>query len=296
MRTALITGITGFTGSYLAAELSAAGFDVYGTSFRKNKALDNKIFNVDLCDIDTLRDLIVKVSPDVVVHLAAVSFVDHKNKEEIYRTNIIGTHNLLTSLSENKKKPDSVLLASSANVYGDNSLGEIIESTQPSPINDYAVSKLAMEYMAKLWLDKLPIFIVRPFNYTGIGQSSQFLISKIVEHYRKGDEEIELGNIDISRDFLDVRTVAEYYRRLIEMAPVGETINVCSGKSISIREILKIMDDITGYKIKVNTNSSLIRRKDIKCLCGSNKYLNELVGDHQKISLHETLHWMYQGK
>ena len=293
MPKALITGISGFTGTYLAADLSAAGYDVYGTSLHTTS--DEKIFNVDLCDFKSLRNLIVRISPDVVFHLAAISFVNHENKEEIYRTNIIGTRNLLASLSEIKKIPDSVLLVSSANVYGSNSQGVVLESTLPSPVNDYAVSKLAMEYLAKIWEDKLPIFIVRPFNYTGIGQALDFVIPKIVEHYKQGCGEIELGNIDIARDFLDVRSVVKYYRKLIELAPTGKTINICSGKSTSIRDVLKMMRKIAGYEIEVNINTSFIRQKDIKSLCGSNQLLSNLVGENSPIGLSETLEWMYQG-
>ena len=293
MPKALITGISGFTGTYLAADLSAAGYDVYGTSFHTTS--DEKIFNVDLCDLKSLRNLIARISPDVIFHLAAISFVDHEDKEEIYRTNVIGTRNLLASLSEIKKVPDSVLLVSSANVYGNNSHGIVLESTLPSPVNDYAVSKLAMEYLAKIWEDKLPIFIVRPFNYTGIGQALDFVIPKIVEHYKQGCGEIELGNIDIARDFLDVRSVVKYYRKLIELAPTGKTINICSGKSTSIRDVLKMMRKIAGYEIEVNINTSFIRQKDIKSLCGSNQLLSNLVGENSPIGLSETLEWMYQG-
>jgi nucleoside-diphosphate-sugar epimerase len=106
-----------------------------------------------------------------------------------------------------------------------------------------------MEYMAKLWMDFLPIVITRPFNYTGKGQSESFLLPKIVSRFQRKAEVIELGNLDTSRDFSDVRSVAYAYRRLLETKPVGQTVNVCSGKATSLREVLGLVQEIAGRSI-----------------------------------------------
>jgi nucleoside-diphosphate-sugar epimerase len=97
-----------------------------------------------------------------------------------------------------------------------------------------------MEYMARLWMDKLPIVIVRPFNYTGQGQSDNFLLPKIVSHFRRKEARIELGNLAIARDFSDVRMVARSYRKLLAAAPAGEAFNVCSGRSHSLGEVIDL--------------------------------------------------------
>jgi nucleoside-diphosphate-sugar epimerase len=238
--------------------------------------------------------LIAKVRPDVVVHLAAISFVAHGDAAEIYRTNIVGTRNLLEALVDCGQEPTAVLLASSANIYGQTTIDPIVESTPPNPLNDYAVSKLAMEQMARLWMDKLPVTIVRPFNYTGVGQSSKFLLPKIIDHYRRGKKEIELGNLDVARDFSDVRMVAKAYAKLIELAPAGEVFNICSAQAHTLQQILAVMAEIAGYEIRVKVNPAFVRENEVKSLRGSNVKLTEAIGSMDVVPLRETLRWMYE--
>ena len=181
---ALITGIQGFTGRYVAAELTNAGYEVWGLGMHPGGA-EPHYLHVDLEDAIAMRDAVSRVSPDVVVHLAAVAFVGHDDTQAFYRVNVLGTHNLLLALDACPQKPQGVLLVSSANVYGNAREGRLSEDVPPDPANDYAVSKLAMEYMARLWFSRLPLVIVRPFNYTGVGQDLKFLIPKIISHFKR---------------------------------------------------------------------------------------------------------------
>jgi nucleoside-diphosphate-sugar epimerase len=185
-----------------------------------------------------------------------------------------------------------VVLASSANIYGNAATLPITEGTSPAPENDYAVSKVAMEAMARLWMERLPITLVRPFNYTGVGQSENFLIPKIVGHFRRGERSIELGNTDVARDFSDVRDIARAYATIVARAPWGETINLCSGNAHSLDEVLSIMAGIAGYEIEVRVNPAFVRANEIKLLVGSNARLRELTGFAPSIPLEETLRWM----
>jgi nucleoside-diphosphate-sugar epimerase len=252
------------------------------------------IHAVDLCDREAVARMVDEVQPDVVAHLAGIAFVAHANSELIYRVNVVGTRNLLEALANGKHRPTSVLLASSANIYGNASVPVIDENVAPSPANDYAVSKLAMEYMARLWMDKLPITIARPFNYTGIGQAENFLLPKIVSHFRRNDKRIELGNLAIARDFSDVRMVARAYRRLLAVAPSGEAFNVCSGASHSLANLIDMMSEIAGYHIDVHVNPAFVRANDVLTLSGSNSKLTAVIGQLDPTPLSETLRWMYQ--
>lgn len=298
MLKALVTGIDGFTGRYLAAELQRAGYEVFGL-VHKPLSVEipgvKAVYACDLCDAASLARVVAEVQPDVVAHLAAIAFVAHGDVEAIYRTNLIGSRNLLEALSQAGKPLQAVLVASSANVYGNATGGVLDEATAPAPANDYAVSKLAMEYMAKLYRERLPITLVRPFNYTGVGQSESFLLPKIVNHVRRHAPVIELGNLHVARDFSDVRMVVQYYRRLLEnSSAIGETFNVCSGQAYTLDEVLAMVRTLAGYDFEVRVNPAFVRANEVKTLSGSRAKLEAAVGTVPDIALVDTLRWMIE--
>ncbi len=292
----LITGVTGFAGRYLAANLTEAGHEVLGLTGHppgQAASVEGEAPIVDLRDLRGTRAAILELAPDRVIHLAAISFVGHENIAEIYDTNIVGTRNLLTALAELPKRPEAVLLTSSANVYGNADIGVLDEQQPPAPANDYAVSKIAMEYMARQFSDILPIAISRPFNYTGRGQAESFLVPKIVKHFRQRVDYIELGNIDVSRDFSDVRTVVQYMRRLIETpAAAGGVYNICSGRPYSLQYILDACARISGHHLEVRINPAFVRANEVKMLTGDPSRLHRTVGVQPDFSLEDTLAWM----
>jgi nucleoside-diphosphate-sugar epimerase len=186
------------------------------------------------------------------------------------------------------------LLASTANVYGNAAVEVIDEDVDIKPANDYAVSKLAMEQASRLWMDRLPIFFVRPFNYTGVGQSEDYVLPKIVGHYARHEARISLGNLNVSRDFSDVRDVVAAYAKLLEAAPAGETFNICSGRSHSLGEVLEMLARIAGYKIDVFVDPRFLRRNEIARLVGSNRKLRRVIGQVPATPIDRTLEWMYE--
>ena len=278
MRT-LVTGLSGFTGRYIQLGLEAHGHTVVG-------------LNSDLTDPDAVSKEIAQVQPEMVLHLAGIAFVGHGNANAFYDVNLIGTHNLLAALAENAPNVASVLLASSANIYGNSTEELLSEDTAPNPANDYAVSKLSMESMASLWFEKLPLFIVRPFNYTGVGQDDKFLIPKIVSHFKDKKQVIELGNLDVWREFGDVRSVANIYRKLIECCPIGKTINICTSQTYSLREVISLCGEITGHDIEIEVNPEFVRENEVRVLTGDNSLLKKTIGNWKKHALEDTLRWM----
>ena len=275
----LISGINGFTGRYVKSALEKVGHEVLGL-----------VSNIT--DYNALASEITQVKPDAVIHLAALAFVGHGTANSFYQVNLIGTRNLLEAISINAPNVKSILLASSANVYGNGSEGALSEDAIPAPANDYAVSKLAMENMTELWKEKLPVFIVRPFNYTGVGQDKKFLIPKIVSHFLEKKPLIELGNLDVWREFNDVRFVAECYQRLIELDPPKGPINICTGQTYSLREVIEHCQDITGHNIEISVNPDFVRANEVLILKGNNEKLKGLFADIPSYPLDTTLRWM----
>jgi len=289
-RRVLVTGLQGFTGLHLAAELEAHGYEVWGLG-DVDPTLPRSV-KANLLDLESLKAAVLAAQPQYVVHLAGVAFVGHGQPKAFYDVNLVGTRNLLEALDPLSAQLKCVLLASSANVYGNLQGGLLSEANPVNPANDYAVSKLAMEYMAKLWLPRVPVVMARPFNYTGVGQSESFLIPKIVSHFVHKRPTIELGNMDVWREFNDVRDIAFAYRKLIEAAPIGEIVNVCSSNLVSLKEALALATELTGHLIEPKVNPLFVRSNEVLKLGGDATQLRRFIPDWQPRRLRETLAWM----
>jgi nucleoside-diphosphate-sugar epimerase len=280
----LVTGCSGFTGQHLAARLRSAGYEVW------DPEAEGRTF--DLARPETLAPAVEAARPDYVIHLAALSFVGHADPSGFYRINTVGTTHLLDALLARGAAPRRVILASSANVYGNATDDPITESTRPAPVNHYAASKLAMEQLAATYGDRLPLVVTRPFNYTGAGQSSHFLVPKLVEHFARRRAVIELGNLDVVRDFSDVRTVAEAYVRLLEAPQPPAIVNLCSGVGRSLREILETLAQLSGHRIEVRVNPAFVRASEVHRLVGSVQRLDATLGPLPFRDFRATLQWM----
>jgi nucleoside-diphosphate-sugar epimerase len=288
----LITGISGFTGRYMQSSLEKAGYEVSGSSLAPSH--EPSVMRANLCDLESMCNLVETVVPNIVIHMGGISNVAHGVAADLYSTNIVGSRNLLQALSMCKTPVQSVMMVSSANLYGNSNSDLITEESQIIPTNDYSISKLAMENLCSLWADELPILIVRPFNYTGVGQSDNFLIPKIVKYYIRRAKTITLGNLDVFREFNDVRNIVDIYKRLLEVKPIGKTINICSGNIYSLSDIIRIMNNLAGYKINIEIDPHFVRKNEIKSLRGSNTLLKNTIGPLEFNPLEETLRWMYE--
>lgn len=284
MKKVLITAINSFTGRYLEKYLKNSNYEVVGTTSK----------SCDITKKDDILNVLKEYKPDFIVHLAAISFVGHSNIEEFYKVNTVGTINLLDAVIELNIGVDKIILSSSATVYGNQNREILDESICPMPANHYGASKYAMECLARNYFDKLPIIITRPFNYTGIGQAENFLVPKIVKHFKENKKEIELGNLDVKREFNDVSFICEAYKKLLESELRSEVVNIASQNPIPLFDLIQAMNEISAYKIEVKVNPAFVRKDEIKTLCGSSKKLFSLIGDINTIPIKETLENMYR--
>ena len=275
----LVTGAHGFTGKHFAKSAHDYGHEVIA-------------LQADLTDTKAVKQEVLQAAPEAVVHLGAISFVGHADTSAFYKVNVIGTLNLLDALAALAQPPRSILLASSSNVYGNCEQSPITEEQPPAPVNHYAMSKLAMEYMAKTYLDRLPLFFVRPFNYIGPGQEESFIIPKLVAHFARRAEIVELGNIEVEREFNDVRFICEAYLQLLKKAEPGEVYNICSGKPVTLKSVLELLGQITKHHLQIKINPVFARSNEIHRLCGSPAKLHSVVGNILLPTLNDTLDWM----
>jgi nucleoside-diphosphate-sugar epimerase len=293
-KTLLLTGSQGFTSDYLRKIFLKDGYTVLGIVKENPREWE---VAADLTDRSALRKAIAAIAPNYVIHLAGISNVVHENNDALYQINCLGTLNLLAALQEERIPVKKIILASSAYVYGNcinhNTSTLISERTCPKPINHYAMSKLSMEYMALGLHANLPIVIARPFNYTGVGQKNHVLVPKILHHFVTKAPKIFLGNTHVYREFNDVRMVVEAYKGLLHHAEPGAVVNICTGKSHSLREILDLCTKISNHHLDVVVDLQLVRKNEAVHLSGDPSFLHAIVPNLPSYSLEDTLTWMY---
>lgn len=276
----LLTGADGFTGVHFMRIAAQAGHQVVP-------------LQANLTHAAAVAQEVAALDFDAVVHLAAISFVGHSDDRAFYDVNLFGSLHLLDALAGRRRGAlRKVLLASSANVYGNCEQSPIPESQTPAPANHYAMSKLAMEYMAAARADGLPLVLARPFNYTGPGQEAQFVIPKLVDHFRRRAPVVALGNLDVEREYNDVRFVCEAYLRLLEAPQSGGIYNVCTGATYNFAEVLGMLRTLTGHQLDVTVDKAFVRAREVHRLCGDPSRLAQAVGTLPSYSLSDTLAWM----
>jgi len=303
---ALITGIAGFAGSFLAEELLAHDYKVTGSivgreSLRNIKKIQSrlKLTKLDVQKPNECSRRIIQTNPDYIFHLAAFSSVGQSfnNERLTYKVNFEGTLNILSAALE-LKNLKKLVFVSSADVYGTfKPANKLLTEKQPfNPISPYAVSKAAAEFLCELYSDRhqLPVTIARSFNHTGPRQNEFFVVSsfakQIAEIEVKGKEPIiHVGDLSAKRDFSDVRDIAAGYRLLAEKGASGEVYQLASGNAVSIKHILELLLKMSDKTIIVKTDNSRLRKNDIPCLKGDNRKARNKIGFRPKYSLNQTL-------
>jgi nucleoside-diphosphate-sugar epimerase len=290
----LITGGTGFTGRPLAARLRRDGYKVVAVSHDADDADDADVRKVDLRDAEGLTRAVAQIDPGAIVHLAGIAAPSHGDIGEIYSANVVGTANLFAAITAAKIEPRIVIVASSGQLYAyAEDSGPLGEDAALAPRSHYAVSKHATEQIASIYADKFAIIVTRPFNYTGPGQTTRFVVPKIVRHYAEGRDEIQLGNLDAFRDFSDVDRVVEAYARLVTRPIDPTVVNICSGRVVYLADVVKIMTELSGHALRVVTDPALVRAGEPRVIVGSPARLESLVGPLPNPAFRETLQRMY---
>ena len=292
MRKLLITGEDGFVGSHIRAMEQAIRAD-FGWELVPAPAA------YDLRDQASLDALIAATRPDGVIHLAGISFVpdSFKDPEFTLQINLVGTLHLLQAL-KTCGFTGPLLFVSSGDVYGrlDPKDLPVDETHLPRPSNPYAVSKFAAEALCRQWAqtEGCNILIARPFNHIGAGQREDFVLAsmarQIVRIGRKLQEPlIQVGDIDVTRDFLDVRDVIGAYLHLLDKGQNGEIYNVCSGKEWRVRDLILRLQRLAGVEAQLQQDPARFRPSEQRRVVGSNRKLTEATGWKQNHVLDETL-------
>ncbi|PBQ13370.1 GDP-6-deoxy-D-lyxo-4-hexulose reductase [Pseudomonas congelans] len=288
----LLTGASGFVGKALHKRLLEENHEVFGTVRSSSDSLmpDQQYSLLDICNRDEVDEVVQRVRPTHLVHLAAISSVANSFKDPLltWNTNIIGTLNLMESLKKNA--PDCfVLFVSSSEVYGESfKTGELLtEDAVCHPMNPYAASKLAAEIAFKQYLRQGQRgIIVRPFNHIGPGQSVDFVTASFARQIALIEAGLQqpvlrVGNLEASRDFLDVNDVCDAYVKILgqDQSTFAHTVyNISSGSTRKIQTVLNELLAQTLHPIEIQTDPERLRPSDIPVAAGSNARIHDELG------------------
>ncbi len=288
MKTLLVTGLSGFVGGHLQHAIARS---------ETWQLLAAKPHN--LLDPASLDAWLQAGVPDAVIHLAGQTFVPAAFKDPAHtlQVNLLGTLNLLQALKRAGFN-GTFLFVSSGDVYGQvaEAALPIAEALAPKPRNPYAVSKVAAELLCQQWgyVEGWRMLIARPFNHIGPGQAASFVVPSMalqIVGAGAGAQRLtlEVGDIDVTRDFLDVRDVISAYFALLEHGRSGEIYNVCSGVERTVRELILQMARLTGVSVELVQDPSRLRPADQRRVVGSAEKLQKDTGWKPGISITETL-------
>lgn len=310
----LITGVNGFVGGHLISLLKPQGCGIVGLDTKieadgktpkAGEAGEDgvELRECDLRDSSLLEEIVIESEPEIIFHLAAQSSVklSFENPSETFSINVIGTVNLLEAAS-NLEKPPKVLLVSSSEIYGQLKPEQVpVKEDAPlRPVNPYAVSKATVDLMAyQYWKAyNLPVYLVRAFSHSGPGQRTVAVLSDWAFQTAKIElglrpPQLDVGNMDVTRDYMDVRDTVRAYRDILEKGKPGEPYNVCSGIGYKLGDLLDIIISFSSKKIDIVPDPSRLRPVDIPMLIGSPEKLKRTTGWRPEIKIEKTLRDLY---
>jgi GDP-4-dehydro-6-deoxy-D-mannose reductase len=305
MPRAIITGLKGFVGPYLAAALRSSNLEPVGISLAEAmpphpiSTEEFRIHDVDIRNREAVQKIIAAEQPEFLFHLAAISHVptSRVNPALTYDVNVGGTLNVLDAVRQLERRP-RVLIVSTGNLYGDYDSGESGFS-ETSPVHTkspYAASKLIGEQLARSYVEEygMDVVIARPFNHTGPGQAPSFVSSAfaraVAECLVQGKPlHIKTGALEPRRDFSDVRDVVRAYVLLAEKGRSGEIYNVSSGRLTAIGDVIQLLSQVAKQEVTTERDPSRMRTREIMRLGGDSSKLRSELGWSPQISFETTM-------
>lgn len=278
MKKVLISGGSGFIGRYMCKECENQGID-YLATYNSAPADREHACKVNLLDYEELKKALAAEKPDTVIHLAAIASTVHNDIAELYRVNVGGTENLLKAMAETVPGA-RLMLTSTAGVYGNQNIPYLHEDLPYNPVNHYSCSKMITEIWSRQYADQLNITIVRPFNIIGYGQNENFFVPKLVKNFASHAEEIRLGNLDAVRDYVSVDFCARVFIKLASMTEnVPPVVNICTGIGHSCRQVIELLEELTGEEPNIVSTASYSRSNEVWRLVGDNTRLNSVLNN-----------------
>lgn len=279
----LITGAEGFVGGFISAELENNGHEVIKGSFDDRPGF----IQLDIMNQKQVETVLNEYKPDALINMAGQADVglSWKIPQKTILLNTIGSVNILEAV-KNVNKGIRVVLAGSSDEYGflgKNGL-DVTEDFELKPLTPYAISKVAQEKMAELYIRNydMNICLARCFTLSGPGQAKGFVITDFasgIAEIEKGTKEyLAVGNLESARDFTHVKDAAKAYRLIAEKGIKGEIYNISSAKTYRLQDVLNKLISMSNKEIVVKQDPARMRPSDTPVICGNNSKLKEHTG------------------
>lgn len=301
MKKVLIFGIGGLVGAYLASELQAHGYEVYGSDLHAKKIGNVSVIAADLLNAASVETVIRDIEPDVIINLAAISSVGQSwgMPQVTMQVNVIGALNILEAARKQQTKPKIMFIGSSEEyIVSDKPMSE---STPLDANNPYGISKITQERFAALYREQygLKVYCVRPFNHTGVGQRDSFVLpsfcKQVAEIEKSGRSGvIKVGNLAVRRDFSHVKDIVRAYRMILESKDDTQIYNVGSGKAYGLDELLEYITSLSSQKITVEIDPALVRPVDTPVICCDYSKIKRELGWEPKLTVFNALQELYK--